>query len=103
MANQVPVAVRRERNRVLRELAAAKNLEFRRQMIGRRLSAVTLGQERTALTDNYLKVELAQARPSNQLIEVEIGDLAPEGLREASPLPVLCCVSGSNGLHPPAA
>jgi threonylcarbamoyladenosine tRNA methylthiotransferase MtaB len=103
MANQVPVAVRRERNRVLRELAAAKNLEFRRQMVGRRLSAVTLGQERTALTDNYLKVELAQARPSNQLIEVEIGDLAPEGLREASPLPVLCCVSGSNGLHPPAA
>lgn len=103
MANQVPVAVRRERNRVLRELAAAKNLEFRRQMIGRRLSAVTLGQERTALTDNYLKVELAQARPSNQLIEVEIGDLAPEGLREASPLPVLCCVSGSNGLRPPAA
>jgi threonylcarbamoyladenosine tRNA methylthiotransferase MtaB len=103
MANQVPVAVRRERNRLLRELAAAKNLEFRRQMVGRRLSAVTLGQERTALTDNYLKVELAQARPSNQLIEVEIGDLAPEGLREASPLPVLCCVSGSNGLHPPAA
>ncbi len=32
---QVPVRVRKERNRVLRELAAAKNLEFRRSMVGR--------------------------------------------------------------------
>lgn len=101
MAGQVPAAVRKERNRVLRQLAAAKNLEFRRQMIGRGLSAVTLGQERMALTDNYLKVELAHPRPANLLIDVEIGGLTPDGLCEARPLPVLPAVTGSSGLHPP--
>jgi threonylcarbamoyladenosine tRNA methylthiotransferase MtaB len=103
MPGQVPAAVRKERNRVLRELAAAKNLEFRRRMVGRRLSAVTLGQERTALTDNYLKVELAFSRPANRLIDVEIGGVTPDGLLEAPPLPVLTALSGSNGLRPPAA
>src|SRR5580692_10120774 len=39
---QVPMEVRRERNRILRELAAMKNLEFRRRMLGRTLSVVTL-------------------------------------------------------------
>ena len=37
----VPIPVRKERNRVLRELAAAKNLQFRQRMVGRTLSAVT--------------------------------------------------------------
>ncbi len=43
-AEQVPMEVRRDRNRVLRELGAAKNLEFRRRMVGRTLSAVTLNE-----------------------------------------------------------
>ncbi len=103
MANQVPVAVRKERNRVLRELAAAKNLEFRQRMVGLKLSAVTLGQERTALTENYLKVELAQTRPANRLIEVEIGGLTPDGLREVPPARPLPAVIESSGLHRPAA
>src|SRR5580692_1700619 len=42
VADQVPMEVRRERNRILRELAAMKNLEFRRRMLGRTLSVVTL-------------------------------------------------------------
>ena len=45
-ADQVPMEVRRERNRILRELAAAKNLEFRRSMLGRTLSVVTLHRRR---------------------------------------------------------
>jgi len=59
-ADQVPMPVRKERNRVLRELAAEKNLEFRRAVMGRMLSVVTL--EDGALSDNFLKVELATPR-----------------------------------------
>lgn len=84
---QVPMEVRRERNRVLRELAAAKNLEFRKQMIGRRLSVVTLSEG--ALSDNFLKVSLAGTRPANQLIDVQIGALTAAGLREHSPFAIL--------------
>src|SRR5579859_6458 len=57
--DQVPVHIRHERARALRELAAKKNLEFRRRMIGRKLSVVTLVEPRAALSDNYLTVELA--------------------------------------------
>jgi threonylcarbamoyladenosine tRNA methylthiotransferase MtaB len=84
---QVPMDVRRDRNRILRELAAAKNLEFRRGMLGRTLSVVTLTGD--ALSDNFLKVELAAPRPANQLIEVKIGSVTAAGLREHNPLPVL--------------
>src|SRR5207237_7739630 len=62
-AEQVPMPIRKERNRVLRELGARKNLEFRRAMIGQTLSVVTL--ESGALSGNFLKVELARARPAN--------------------------------------
>jgi threonylcarbamoyladenosine tRNA methylthiotransferase MtaB len=86
-AEQVPMDVRRERNRILRELASAKNLEFRRRMIGRTLSVVTLTDG--ALSGNFLKVELAVPRPANRLMDVEIGSATAGGLREHSPLPVL--------------
>ncbi len=75
MPGQVPVRERKRRNRILRELAAAKNLEFRRSMVGRRLSAVTIEDGRTALTTNYLKVALTRRREPNCLIDVEIGGL----------------------------
>lgn len=80
---QVPWTIRKQRTTRLRELAAAKNLEFRRRMIGRPLRAVTLDNG-TALTENYLQVELAQPRPANQLIQVTPAALTPGGLREAS-------------------
>ena len=86
-ANQVPMPIRKTRNRILRELAAQKNLEFRRTMLGKTLSAVTL--DHGALTGNYLQVELAIPRPANELIEVEIGGITPAGLREHSPLLVI--------------
>jgi threonylcarbamoyladenosine tRNA methylthiotransferase MtaB len=84
---QVPMDVRRDRNRVLRDLAAAKNLEFRRRMVGRTLSVVTLSDG--ALSDNFLKVELATRRERNQLIDVKIGAVTAAGLREHNPLAVL--------------
>jgi threonylcarbamoyladenosine tRNA methylthiotransferase MtaB len=86
-SQQVPMEVRRDRNRILRELAALKNLEFRRRMLGRTLSVVTLTD--SALSDNFLKVELATPREANQLIDVKIGSVGANGLREHNALLVL--------------
>jgi threonylcarbamoyladenosine tRNA methylthiotransferase MtaB len=82
-AAQVPIPLRKERNRVLRELAAAKNLAFRERMVGQTLSAVTLHETGTALTGNYLKVELARPREANRLVDLRIGGVVCGGLREA--------------------
>jgi len=82
MADQVSMPVRKERNRILRELAARKNHEFRRAMIGRTLSVVTLNEPGAALSGNYLKIELARPVEANRLIDVEIGGLTENGLRE---------------------
>ena len=75
--------VRKERNRVLRELAAAKNLRFRESMVRRTLSAVTLHEPGAALTSNYLKVELSGRREPNRIVDVEIANVTENGLREA--------------------
>lgn len=83
--NQVPIPLRKHRNRILRELAAQKNLAFRQTMLGRTLSVLTLRQAGIAVSDNYLRVELAAPRPANTLIEVEIAALTQGGLREAAP------------------
>lgn len=84
---QVPMPVRKERNQILRELAAKKNLEFRKSMVGRALSVVTL--EKGALSDNYLKVELARLEPPNTIRDVTIGAVTAQGLREAGAFPIL--------------
>jgi threonylcarbamoyladenosine tRNA methylthiotransferase MtaB len=86
-ADQVPMEVRKERNRILRELGARKNLEFRNSMIGRNLSVVTLAEG--ALSNNFLKVELASRRAANQMVDVNIGSLSANGLREHDPLPII--------------
>ena len=85
---QVPMEIRKQRTHILRDLAAKKNLEFRRSMIGRTLSAITLDGGK-ALTENFLKVTLATRRPVNQILEIRIGGLAADGLHEAGLLPVL--------------
>jgi len=84
---QIPMEVRKERNRILRELAAHKNLEFRRRFVGQTLSVVTLSEG--ALSDNFIKVELTTPREANRLIDVKIGALSANGLREHSALTVL--------------
>jgi threonylcarbamoyladenosine tRNA methylthiotransferase MtaB len=81
-ADPVPIPVRKERNRVLRDLAAAKNRAFRERMVGKTLSAVTLHEPLAALTDNYLKVELAAPREPNLLVDLPIGAATAAGLRE---------------------
>lgn len=85
----VPMPVRKQRNRILRELAAAKNIEFRRAMIGRSLSVVTLDNQHSALSSNYLKVELATPRPANLLLDIPIGALTDLGVGERALFPIL--------------
>ena len=82
MPSPVPMGVRRERTRVLRELGERKNLQFRQSMIGKTLSAVTLEERGTALTTNFLKVEMPQDRQPNQLLDLRIGAVTAHGLRE---------------------
>ena len=79
---KVPMPVRKERNRILRDLAARKHLAFRQAMVGRTLSAVTLHEPRAALTGNYLKVEMARERDANQLVDLRIGSVSAAGMRE---------------------
>jgi threonylcarbamoyladenosine tRNA methylthiotransferase MtaB len=79
----VPMAVRKERNRTLRELGERKNREFRQRMVGRTLSAVTLHEPAAALTGNYLKVRLASLRSPNLIADLRIGGLTRDGLCEA--------------------
>ncbi|MFB3776412.1 MAG: tRNA (N(6)-L-threonylcarbamoyladenosine(37)-C(2))-methylthiotransferase MtaB [Bryobacteraceae bacterium] len=78
MPDQVPIRERKRRNQVLRRIAAAKNLAFRRSLADKRLSAVTIDDGSVALTTNYLKVRLTPPREPNQMIEVEL----TEGLVE---------------------
>ena len=85
---QVPIAVRKHRTHVLRELAAKKNLEFRRSMIGKKLSVVTLDGGK-ALSENFLKVKLSSESASNLIREAQIGGLTPDGLYESGCLPLL--------------
>ena len=86
-AAQVPVEIRKQRTRELRELAARKNLEFRRAMIGKTVSAVTLDDG--ALSENYIKVKLARAREANRMVNVRIGSLTADGVAEAGALTVV--------------
>lgn len=89
LPGSVPIELRRERNRILQEVSARKNLAFRRSQLGRRVPAVTISDLGVALTTNYLRVELAAPTPARQLIEVELGAVTSRGLREASPLQIL--------------
>jgi threonylcarbamoyladenosine tRNA methylthiotransferase MtaB len=91
---QVPTPVRKQRTRALRDLATKKSLEFRRSMLARTLSVVTLDNG-TALSDNYLRVTLAVAREANRIEEIRIGGLTPDGLCEAGALQVFTSHAGS--------
>jgi len=82
MRDQVPVPVARERNRILRELAAVKKQDFMRSFVGKTLPAITLNASpefdrsgtgwTDALTDNYLKLRLNRKLASNQWCDARI-------------------------------
>ncbi|MBI4459919.1 MAG: tRNA (N(6)-L-threonylcarbamoyladenosine(37)-C(2))-methylthiotransferase MtaB [Acidobacteria bacterium] len=89
MDGQVNGAVVRERARILRELRAEKNLQFRRKQLGRVLEVITLDKDEPeavpggvwSISDNFLDVLIPGERlPANQLIPVRIVALCEEGL-----------------------
>ncbi len=88
MTNQVPVHLARERNRILRELAAEKKLAFMRGFVGKEVDAITLnvvdrsatGEFTEALTDNYLKLRLRGWHEANRWLRAEIEDVVDGAL-----------------------
>lgn len=81
MRAQVPKSVKRERNRILRELIDRKNLEFRRSLVGSTVSAVTLAAGSDglrALSENFVEIDLmtGDAQPG-LLTEVRIESADP--------------------------
>jgi threonylcarbamoyladenosine tRNA methylthiotransferase MtaB len=98
-ANQVPVQVARERNRILRALGAEKKLAFMQSFVGKPLDAITLnvvsssgeGEFTEALTDNYQKLCLNGRYGANRwitarIVGVEDGALVGMAVPADSPL-----------------
>jgi threonylcarbamoyladenosine tRNA methylthiotransferase MtaB len=88
ISNQVPVQLARERNRVLRELAADKKREFMQAFIGQRIEAITLnvisensdGTWTEALSDNYLKLRLVGRHRANQWLNATVNAVEGDAL-----------------------
>jgi threonylcarbamoyladenosine tRNA methylthiotransferase MtaB len=109
MPEQVPVQVARERNRILRELVAEKNLDFRRKFLGKPLEVITLqtGDDEwtEALSDNYLKVRIEGRHSPNQIIVVEVTGveqkdlsarvLSPTAISHLQDHPKTSCISAA--------
>jgi threonylcarbamoyladenosine tRNA methylthiotransferase MtaB len=80
MSKQVPVHVARERNRILRDLAAEKKLAFMSGFAGKPVELITLkvtgsdpeGKYTEGLTDNYLPVRLQGNHAPNRWIPARI-------------------------------
>jgi threonylcarbamoyladenosine tRNA methylthiotransferase MtaB len=78
MSNQVPPNLARERNRLLRELAAEKKLAFMRCFVGCDIAAITLGSgngvpgHSEALTDNYLPLRLRGKHEPNRWVTARV-------------------------------
>ena len=80
MADVVPITVRKDRNRVLRDLAARKNAAFREAMLGREVTAVTIEPLGLALTDNYIKAQLDLPYASNRLVRLRPRAVTEQGV-----------------------
>lgn len=80
MAGSVPMVVRKDRNRVLRELAAAKNAAFRESMLGREVSAVTMEPLGIALTENFIQAQLDLPYTPNRLVTLRPRALTQHGV-----------------------
>jgi len=83
-SGQVPVGLARERNGVLREVAAAKKAVFMRSLVGTSVDAITLraGAEdfTEALTDNYLKARIPGHVEANQWITLSVQSVEGDAL-----------------------
>jgi threonylcarbamoyladenosine tRNA methylthiotransferase MtaB len=80
MPGVVPIRVRKDRNRILRDLASRKNEAFRRSLLGREFTAVTLDPPGLALTDNYIKATLDLPYTPNRLVRLRPRALNAQGV-----------------------
>ena len=88
----VPAPVVDERMAALRTLAAEKTSAHRAQFLDRELDAITLHSSpalaainrTSALTENFLPVELAASLPANRLVRIRITGIAPDSTLLAS-------------------
>jgi threonylcarbamoyladenosine tRNA methylthiotransferase MtaB len=107
MPHQVPVNIARERNKILRDLAAQKKLAFMQSFVGNSLDAITLsavqessdGEITEALTDNYQKLFLQGRYVPNRWITALI-----DGVTNGAMFGTLCgeVHQESLQLHKPA-
>jgi threonylcarbamoyladenosine tRNA methylthiotransferase MtaB len=83
-SQQVPVAVARGRNGVLREIASQKKKEFMRSLVGTMVEAITLQSGGTgftgALTENYLKIKISGTHEGNHWMDVRVEGIDGEML-----------------------
>lgn len=88
MPGQVPVQIARERNRILRDLAAEKNQAFKQSFVGKPVEAITLsvvhrepgGDFTEALTDNYLKLRLKGEHQPNCWLKAQVEQVSDVAL-----------------------
>jgi len=83
MPNQVSIHVARERNQILRTLAAEKKEAFMRTFVEKQVNAITLntmhhgpdGDFTEALTDNFLKLRLAGRHEANLWVKAQVDEV----------------------------
>lgn len=80
MPGSVPMPVRKDRNRILRELAAAKNAAFRESLLGTEVSAVTMEPLGIALTENFIQAQLDLPYTPNRLVTLRPRALTQHGV-----------------------
>jgi threonylcarbamoyladenosine tRNA methylthiotransferase MtaB len=84
MPEQVRGDVTRERNRILRELAARKKRVFQEQFIGRELETITLTNiengRTEGLTDNFQKAWIEGQWDANRVVQVSIDGIHGEAM-----------------------
>jgi len=67
----------RNRARVVRDIAASKSREFRRDHVGRAMKALTVDDGASVVTGNYLKVRITNPQPRNSWVTVTIVSADP--------------------------
>jgi threonylcarbamoyladenosine tRNA methylthiotransferase MtaB len=88
MDRQVPVYLARERNRILRDIAADKKLAFMRGFVGKPLEVITLNtvggdpesEYTEGLTDNYLTIRVRGKHLPNRWIPAKVETVLGEEL-----------------------
>jgi threonylcarbamoyladenosine tRNA methylthiotransferase MtaB len=86
---QIPAAVARRRNLVLRQIASRKRTAFMHSLVGTVVEAITLqtgGADYTeALTDNYLKLKVSGNYEANRWLAVNVEEVDSEMLVGVQP------------------